>query len=142
MMSLTMSSSERELFLSALHVGIISIPRATKGPLTVPIWYDYQPGGELWVITDTDSIKGKLLTKASRISLCAQTETAPYQYVSVEGPFTTRPSTQEELLAMAVRYLGEEQGKAYAENSAGGGEGSIVVAIAPETWFSVDYNKM
>lgn len=137
-----MSSSERELFLSALHVGIISIPRATKGPLTVPIWYDYQPGGEVWVITDTDSIKGKLLTKASRISLCAQTETAPYQYVSVEGPFTTRPSTQEELLAMAVRYLGEEQGKAYAENSAGGGEGSIVVAIAPETWFSVDYNKM
>ena len=141
-MSLTMSSSERELFLSALHVGIISIPRATKGPLAVPIWYDYQPGGELWVITDTDSIKGKLLTKASRISLCAQTETAPYQYVSVEGPFTTRPSTQEELLAMAVRYLGEEQGQAYAENSAGGGEGSMVVAIAPETWFSVDYNKM
>jgi hypothetical protein len=136
-----MSSSERERFLSALHVGIISIPRATKGPLTVPIWYDYQPGGEVWVITDTDSIKGKLLTKASRISLCAQTETAPYQYVSVEGPFTTRPSTQEELLAMAVRYLGEEQGQAYAENSAGGGEGSIVVAIAPETWFSVDYNK-
>jgi hypothetical protein len=141
-MSLTMSSSERELFLSALHVGIISIPRATKGPLTVPIWYDYQPGGEVWVITDTDSIKAKLLTKASRISLCAQTETAPYQYVSVEGPFTTRPSTQEELLAMAVRYLGEEQGQAYAENSAGGGEGSIVVAIAPQTWFSVDYNKM
>ena len=137
-----MSSSERERFLSALHVGIISIPRATKGPLTVPIWYDYQPGGELWVITDADSIKVKLLTKASRISLCAQTETAPYQYVSVEGPFTTRPSTQEELLAMAVRYLGEEQGKAYAENSADGGEGSIVVAIAPETWFSVDYNKM
>ena len=141
-MSLTMSSSERERFLSALHVGIISIPRATKGPLTVPIWYDYQPGGELWVITDADSIKAKLLTKASRISLCAQTETAPYQYVSVEGPFTTRPSTQEELLAMAVRYLGEEQGQAYAENSAGGGEGSIAVAIAPETWFSVDYNKM
>ena len=137
-----MSSSERERFLSALHVGIISIPRATKGPLTVPIWYDYQPGGELWVITDADSIKAKLLTEASRTSLCAQTETAPYQYVSVEGPFTTRPSTQEELLAMAVRYLGEEQGKAYAENSAGGGEGSIVVAIAPETWFSVDYNKM
>ena len=141
-MSLTMSSNERELFLSALHVGIISIPRATKGPLTVPIWYDYEPGGEVWVITDTDSIKAKLLTKASRISLCAQTETAPYQYVSVEGPFTTRPSTQEELLAMAVRYLGEERGQAYAENSAGGGEGSIVVAIAPETWFSVDYNKM
>ena len=141
-MSLTMSSSERESFLSDLHVGIISIPRATKGPLTVPIWYDYQPGGDVWVITDTDSIKGKLLAKASRISLCAQTEAAPYQYVSIEGPFTSRPSTQEELLAMAIRYLGEEQGQAYAANSAGGGEGSIIVSIAPETWYSVDYNKM
>ena len=141
-MSLTMSSSERESFLSDLHVGIISIPRAAKGPLTVPIWYDYQPGGDVWVITDTDSIKGKLLAKASRISLCAQTEAAPYQYVSIEGPFTSRPSTQEELLAMAIRYLGEEQGQAYAANSAGGGEGSIIVSIAPETWYSVDYNKM
>ena len=74
-MSLTMSLIERETFLSALHVGIISIPRATKGPLTVPIWYDYEPGGEVWVITDTDSIKGKLLANASRISLCAQTGT-------------------------------------------------------------------
>ena len=141
-MSLTMSSVERERFLAALHVGIISIPRAAKGPLTVPIWYDYEPGGEVWVITDSDSIKGKLLTKSSRISLCAQTETAPYQYVSVEGPFTTRPATQEALLAMAIRYLGEKQGQAYAENSSGGGEGSIIVSIAPETWFSVDYNKI
>jgi len=141
-MSLTMSAIDRERFLSDLHVGIISIPRAAKGPLTVPIWYDYEPGGEVWVITDSDSIKGKLLTKASRISLCAQTETAPYQYVSIEGPFTTRPATQEELLAMAIRYLGEKQGQAYAENSSGGGEGSIIVSIAPETWFSVDYNKI
>jgi nitroimidazol reductase NimA-like FMN-containing flavoprotein (pyridoxamine 5'-phosphate oxidase superfamily) len=141
-MSLTMSSSERESFLSALHVGIISIPRAVKGPLTVPIWYDYEPGGEVWVFTNTDSMKGKLLAKAARISLCAQIEKPPYQYVSVEGPFTTRPATQEEWLAISIRYLGKEQGKAYAENSGGGGEGSIIVSIAPETWFSVDYNKM
>ena len=140
-MSLSMSVNERESFLSGLHVGIISIPRAVKGPLTVPIWYDYKPGGDLWVITDTDSIKGKLLARASRISLCAQTETAPYQYVSVEGPFTTRPSSQEELLGMAIRYLGEKQGRAYAEGS-NGGDGSIIVSMTPETWYTVDYSKM
>ena len=140
-MSLAMSVTERETFLSGLHVGIISIPRATKGPLTVPIWYDYRPGGEVWVLTDSDSIKGKLLAKSTRISLCAQTETAPYQYVSVEGPFTTRPSTPEELLAMAIRYLGEKQGRAYAAGS-GDGEGSITVSFRPETWYTVDYAKM
>jgi hypothetical protein len=31
------------------------------GPLTVPIWYDYSPGGQLWVITGKQSRKSKLL---------------------------------------------------------------------------------
>jgi hypothetical protein len=140
-MSLTMTVLERQEFLADLHVGIISIPRSTKGPLTVPIWYDYEPGGDVWVITNADSIKGKLLKNCERISLCAQTEAAPYQYVSVEGAFSTRASTAEELLHMAVRYLGDEQGRAYAANSSGV-QTEVIVSFRPETWFSVDYNKM
>ncbi len=95
-MSLAMTKSEREAFLAALHVGVISISQSGHGPLTVPIWYAYQPGGELWVLTDRDSRKGKLLKIGKRISLCAQTETAPYQYVSVEGPIVAiEPSDRE-----------------------------------------------
>ena len=139
-MSLQMTVAERESFLAGLHVGVIAIPRKQKGPLAVPIWYDYEPGGEPWVITDLGSIKGKLLSNASRISLCAQNEGLPYQYVSVEGPFSIRPSTRDELLGMAIRYLGEEQGRAYADNPEGDGE-SVVVSIQPETWFTVDYGK-
>jgi nitroimidazol reductase NimA-like FMN-containing flavoprotein (pyridoxamine 5'-phosphate oxidase superfamily) len=139
-MSLAMSKDQREEFLSGLHVGIVGIQREGKGPLTVPIWYDYEPGGELWMITQNTSIKGKLLAVCERISLCVQTEVAPYQYVSIEGPFSTSESTNEQLLSMAVRYLGEEQGKAYADGS-GDGEGSIVVRIKPETWYTVDYSK-
>lgn len=140
-MSLAMTIEQREQFLADLHVGIISIPRKSKGPLAVPIWYDYSPGGELWVITNDASIKGKLLKNASRISLCAQTETAPYQYVSVEGPFSVRATAEGETLSMAVRYLGEEQGRAYAANSPDSDD-SITVCLKPETWFTVDYNKM
>lgn len=140
-MSLKMSKTERETFLAGLHVGVISIPRGGRGPLTVPMWYDYEPGGEVWVITDLGSLKGKALGKASRISLCAQAEDMPYRYVSIEGRFSTRPSTQEELLHMAVRYLGEEQGRAYAENPDGDGD-SVVVSIVPENWLTVDYGKM
>ena len=44
-MSLAMTKQEREAFLADLHVGVISIDEAGRGPLTVPIWYDYQPGG-------------------------------------------------------------------------------------------------
>ncbi len=139
-MSLAMSKAEREAFLADVHVGIIAISREGAGPMAVPIWYDYEPDGAVRIITDVSSRKGQLLQKTDRISLVAQTETAPYQYVSVEGPFTTTKTTPEELLSMAIRYLGDEQGRAYAKAS-GVGEDSIVVHLHPERWLSVDYAK-
>ena len=140
-MSLAMSTDEREAFLAGLHVGIISIANPGKGPLAVPIWYDYQPGGDLWVITNRDSVKGRLLAQTNRFSLCAQTEAAPYQYVTVEGPFTTRKPSPTELLGMAIRYLGEKQGRAYAAGSPTD-DTSMLVSMRPETWLTVDYSKM
>jgi len=41
-----MTKQERETFLADLHVGIISVPEQGRGPLTVPIWYLYEPGGQ------------------------------------------------------------------------------------------------
>jgi hypothetical protein len=139
-MSLKMSVDEREEFLAGVHIGIVSIPRQDKGPLAVPIWYDYEPGGEVTMITNKSSIKGRLLDSAERISLCAQTETAPYSYVSIEGPFQTTGTSPEELLSMAIRYLGEEQGKIYAASS-DNSDDSIMVRINPESWLTVDYSK-
>jgi len=144
-LSLAMSKSEREAFLAALHVGVISIPDPARGPLTVPIWYGYEPGGELWVLTDRSSRKGKLLAKGARISLCAQTETPPYQYVSVEGPILAIEASDRERHSrpMARRYLGNELGDRYVEATSGEREAgeSIVVRVRPERWLSVDYKK-
>lgn len=144
-MSLAMSKEQREEFLAAVRVGVLSIPDPGRGPLTVPIWYAYQPGGDLHVVTDRGSRKGRLLEKAERVSLCVQTETPPYQYVSVEGPVVSiEPSDLEEhLRPMAHRYLGSELGDAYvkaseAERSQGS---SVVVTLRPERWLSVDYHK-
>ncbi len=140
-MSLAMTIEARQSFLADLHVGIVSIPRSGKGPLTVPIWYDYDPGGVVWMITNRSSIKGRLLEDASRISLCAQTEKAPYQYVSVEGPFSITAPEAGQLLHMATRYLGVEGGKAYASGGGDDDGDSIIVSITPETWYTVDYSK-
>jgi nitroimidazol reductase NimA-like FMN-containing flavoprotein (pyridoxamine 5'-phosphate oxidase superfamily) len=144
-MSLAMTKDEREKFLAALHVGVISMEDPGRGPLTVPIWYMYEPGGELWVITDRDSRKGKLLKVGKRISLVAQTETAPYQYVSVEGPIVTvEPSHRDrDTLPMAQRYLGEELGRQYVAATSDEREarGSVVVRMRPERWLTVDYKK-
>lgn len=139
-MSLAMSTQEREAFLADLHVGVVSIARADRGPLTVPIWYDYEPGGDIWMITNESSIKGRLLKNVTRITLCAQTEAAPYRYVSVEGEFSITALEEGQTLAMAQRYLGEEMGKAYASASSGG-ESSIVVRLETQNWLTVDYGK-
>ena len=137
----SMSQTEKEEFLADLHVGVIGVNDGDRGPLTVPIWYDYAPGGELWVITGADSRKGKLLSEGTRVSLAAQTETAPYVYVSVEGVVTSiAPAEAETLKAMAIRYLGEQQGSAYAAGSPL--EGQVTVRIRPERWLAVDYSKM
>jgi nitroimidazol reductase NimA-like FMN-containing flavoprotein (pyridoxamine 5'-phosphate oxidase superfamily) len=135
----SMTTEEKQQFLAGLHVGIVAIPEADRGPLCVPVWYDYRPGGELWFITGPESRKGRLLREGLRISLCAQTETPPYRYVSVEGPIVALDAAREELLPMAVRYLGEEMGRAYVSGSEAGTD--VVVRIRPERWLAVDYGK-
>jgi nitroimidazol reductase NimA-like FMN-containing flavoprotein (pyridoxamine 5'-phosphate oxidase superfamily) len=44
--SLAMTKDEREAFLAALHVGVISLEDPGHGPLTVPIWYAYEPAAK------------------------------------------------------------------------------------------------
>jgi nitroimidazol reductase NimA-like FMN-containing flavoprotein (pyridoxamine 5'-phosphate oxidase superfamily) len=144
-MSLAMTKQEREAFLADLHVGIISVEQAGRGPLTVPIWYDYEPGSELWLVTDRSSRKGKLLEAAGRFSLCAQTEAPPYKYVSVEGPIVGIEASdlERDLRPMARRYLGEKLGDRYVAETADDRErgDSMCVRMRPERWLTVDYAK-
>src|SRR5262250_2005504 len=116
-MALTMTRLEREAFLAGVHVGIISIAEEGRGPLTVPIWYAYEPGGELRVITGRTSRKAQLLQHAGRFSVCVQTETQPYKYVSVEGPVVAiEPADLErDRRPLAHRYLGAQRGDRYIE---------------------------
>jgi len=137
-----MSEQERQEFLAGVHVGVISIERADGPPLTVPIWYGYEPGGVVWIVTGGDSVKGKLLSAAQRFSLCAQTEEPPfYRYVSVEGPIVdVRPAELEgDRRPLAHRYFGPELGDAYLAQS--GEDGGLRFSMRPDRWWTVDYSK-
>jgi PPOX class probable F420-dependent enzyme len=138
--SLVMTGDEREAFLADVHVGIIAIDEDGRGPLAVPVWYSYEPGGDVKVLMQSDSRKALAIEAAGRFSLCAQTESFPYQYVTVEGPVTDiSPYDETDLLAMATRYLGEEGGRDYA--ASGVGPKSVMVSMTPQRWLSVDYSK-
>lgn len=141
---LSMTRTEREEFLAGLHVGVISIAEDGRGPLAIPIWYAYSPGGEVRIVTGADSRKLELLRRAGRFTLCAQDETPPYRYVTVEGPVVAiePASIEEDERPLAHRYLGPELGDAYvAATTAEPGPGNILVRMLPERWATVDYRK-
>jgi nitroimidazol reductase NimA-like FMN-containing flavoprotein (pyridoxamine 5'-phosphate oxidase superfamily) len=144
-MSLAMTRQERETFLADVHVGIISIADEGRGPLAVPIWYTYEPGGELQVVTARASRKGRLLARVDRFSLCAQTETPPYQHVSVEGPIvaTEAADLERDLRPLAHRYLGADMGDRYIEQTRHAHEQAenVLIRMRPERWLTVDFAK-
>ena len=143
MSTLAMSRAKREEFLAATHVGVVSILDGARGPLTVPVWYRYTPGGTVRFVTGANSRKAKLLRTAGRAGFCVQTETPPYQYVSIEGPITLgTPDYEADVRQVALRYLGEQMGEMYLAGSAQDPEPTVLIELRPERWFSVDYSQL
>jgi nitroimidazol reductase NimA-like FMN-containing flavoprotein (pyridoxamine 5'-phosphate oxidase superfamily) len=145
-MDTRMSPDERQAFLAETRVGVISIPEEGRGPLTVPVWYSYQPGGEVRVWTSATSRKAGLLQEAQRISFCVQDTNPPnYRYVSIEGPFTIKPvDLERDIHSMAVRYYGIENGERYFSevSQSDSWMKDLLVCITPERWLTVDYSKL
>jgi hypothetical protein len=144
-MSLEMSKEERDAFLAEVHVAVISVPESGRGPLTVPVWYKYDPSGEFQIWTLEKSRKVGLLREAGRFSLCVQHETPPYKYVSVEGPVVIEPvQFERDIKPMVYRYLGPEAGDKYIESM--GGEaaerGGLLLRMKPDRWISEDHSKI
>jgi uncharacterized protein len=132
-----MSVEGREEFLAGLHVGVIAIARPDGPPLTVPIWYEYTPGGEVSVLTSPGSLKYRLLDAAGEFSLAVQDEKPPYKYVSVSGPVVSvEPTTREEQERMARRYLDDPaEFLASIED-----QPNVTLRMRPKRWYSTDYS--
>ncbi|GAA1990999.1 pyridoxamine 5'-phosphate oxidase family protein [Amycolatopsis minnesotensis] len=140
-MSRKMTVEEREVFLSEVHVGVVSVARENgRAPLAVPVWYAYTPGGELVLNTGKDSLKRRLIEAAGRISLSVQIETPPYRYVTVEGPVTgITTATAEELRSVAYRYLDAPSADGFLAGIDPASE--VTVHMRPEHWISSDFRE-
>jgi hypothetical protein len=136
----SLSVRDRELFLAEPHVAAVSVSAGDgRGPLTVPIWYQYAPGGEAWVLTEAGSRKARLIEAAGRFSLMVDRVMPTVRYVSVEGPVTrTVPGTDELLREIAARYLPADQVPAYIEFADTQLGEQVAIYLRPERWLTAD----
>ena len=132
---------ERQQFLADKHVAVLSVA-ATNGrpPASVPIWYDYAPGGNIRINTGASARKSRLIELAGAVTLVVQREEPPYQYVVVEGTVveTTTPTPLEVREAIAIRYLGEEGGRAFVRSLEG--LESVLFTVRPDRWLTADFS--
>ena len=135
-----LSVHDRELFLAEPHIAALSVSAGQeRGPLTVPIWYQYEPGGEAWVLTEAGSWKARLIEAAGRFSLMVDRVAPTVRYVSVEGPVTRIvPGTDELLREITVRYVPPEKVRAYIEFAKADLGEQVAIYQRPQRWLSAD----
>jgi Pyridoxamine 5'-phosphate oxidase len=137
---MALSVETRELFLAEPHIGALSVlERPDRAPLTVPIWYHYSPGGELWILTEPGARKTRAIEAAGRFSMMVQRTEPTIRYVSAEGPMTrTAPGTDERSREMAERYIPPNKVSEYLEYERRHLGEHIAIYMRPEHWLSAD----
>ncbi|NBE53613.1 pyridoxamine 5'-phosphate oxidase family protein [Streptomyces boluensis] len=137
---MALTRDEREKFLAEPHIGALAVAGPDgHAPLTLPIWYQYAPGGDLWVMTGTDSKKARLIEEAGRFSLMVDRLDPTIRYVSVEGPVVrTEKATVEQLREITARYLPADKVESYVEFATENHGENSVFHLRPERWYSGD----
>ena len=135
-----LSETERQQFLADKHVAVLSVAAADgRPPASVPIWYDYSPGGNIRISTSPSSRKARLIEQAGAVSLVVQREELPYRYVVVEGTVveTSSPGPIEAREQIAIRYLGEEDGRKFVREYEP--PDNVLLTIRPDRWLTADF---
>ena len=141
MSDLTMPADVREAFVADPRVGVLSIAReAGAAPLSTPVWYLYEPGGEVIITIGRDSEKARLLDASPTASMCVQTETAPLPVRHPLGARRGRPGR--------TRRCGARSPPATSRPTASRATSHPVTptrrsrsASHPTTWFTNDYSR-
>lgn len=140
MSDLAMAREQREAFLTELRVGLLAVAAAPgEPPVLGPIWYAFEPGGDLLMNIGATSAKATALRAAGTASLCVQDEALPYRFVTVAGPVVLEPADDDLRRAIAARYLPADLVDGYL--ASGSSADMLTVRLTPSRWRSNDFSK-
>lgn len=100
-----MSVEQREAFLAAVRLGLLTMLREDGGPTAVPVWFEWD-GTAVRVFTGVGSLKVKRLQRDPRISLLVVNNVGePEGWVAFDGAVTIKTEGAIELAErLAERY--------------------------------------
>ncbi len=117
----------KEEFLKQPNVAVLATVGPGGRPHAMPMWYLYEDG-VIIMATGSGSRKHRNIEANNRVILVVDRREIPYYALMVQGTAEIGPPLSEELqLKLAVRYLGEEMGRAYMARQGTGGSVSIRV---------------
>ena len=142
-----LTEHEQQEFLAGRHIAVLGIPSDDeRPPLAFPVWYGYQPGGDITYYThrtDPPSRKLRLLREGTPVSLCVQREELPYQYVTVEGTVfaVNDDPTVDQMLAIVRRYLPEDDARGHLQSEQASGVALVLFTIRPDRWSGFNFEE-
>ncbi len=140
---MALSPEEREAFLAEPRVAALSVAAgADRAPLTVPMWYQYSPGGSPWVLTGLGSRKHRLIEAAGCFTLMVERSEPSIRYVSVSGTVASiDTASSDQHREMASRYVPADKVDAYLAYAESYGE-QVVIMLSPQHWLSADLGSL
>ena len=143
-----LTDDERDAFLTEPHIAVLSVASDDgRPPHTVPLFYGYEPGGNLTFYTQTHgriARKTRLIEAAGAVTLNMQKPAYPYRYVTVEGTIvgTDRPPSREQMLAIVGRYLPARGAAKFVDTELGHPEQRLILfTVRPDRWITFDVTK-
>jgi hypothetical protein len=139
---LAMAGEERGRFLAAPHVGVVTVARTYgQAPLASPVWYSYEPGGDLLFVTGAATEKASLLAGRPAVTFLVQDEAPPQRFVAVEGVAVIEPGADPDVRRrIAARYLPPDAVDGFVAMTPS--EALVTVRVAPTGWRSSDFGKL
>ena len=108
-------------------VAVLATYRMDGGVLLSPVWHRWREDG-FDVVVGPNDVKLRHLRRDPRASIVVYEHQAPYRGMEARGEVRLGPEGAAEAIAsMAVRYLGPEDGPAYAQTVTD----SVLVRLEP-----------
>jgi nitroimidazol reductase NimA-like FMN-containing flavoprotein (pyridoxamine 5'-phosphate oxidase superfamily) len=143
-----MTEQERNRFLTETRVAVMSVAAADgRPPISVPVWYGYEPGGNFTYFTGYETKKSRKIRQieqTGRLTFCVQQEALPYKYVTVEGTVvqTEESPPVERILPIVQRYLPGDAAQAFVDTEINRPNTTpVLYTIRPDRWSSLDFSE-